>query len=136
MRDLTPEELKLAPDWADAYTISSVSERVYYISVDLNIMTTINLTRDGGKVLGFNDYFEPDGLRAITKTFDMTKYEFSDSKISFDEVSGSTLYLSVEYEQWGGHLNGFSSEALPVSINKVDLIAMCKAIGIAAKDLN
>lgn len=67
--------------------------------------------------------------------FDITKHEFSDSKVSFDEVISSTLGLSVEYKQWGGHLNGYSSEDLPISINKVDLIVMCKALGVTGDDL-
>jgi hypothetical protein len=76
-----------------------------------------------------------DAYVAGGKPFDITKHEFSDLKLNFDSFSDGALVLSVEYEQWGGDLNGYSLEELPINVSKDDLIAMCKALGVTGEDL-
>lgn len=74
-------------------------------------------------------------MRDSTKEFDITKHEFSDSKLAFDGLSHGFLVLSAECDQWGGHLNGHSTEELFLSYNKQDAIAIAKALGVTAEDL-
>ncbi len=69
------------------------------------------------------------------KPFDITKHEFSDSRVSFECVKDEVITIETTYMQWGGDLQGFFEEELYIDYSKDDLIAMCKALGVTAGDL-
>ncbi len=113
MRDLTEEELKLVPEWASDYSID-IDDTVVYCSKEV-------CWWDGLSEPMQNYVFKGDELRHI-KPFDITKYGFSDSGVECCEIGVGILTL-------------YNPE-LTTNINKDDAIAIAKALGVAAEDLN
>lgn len=64
----------------------------------------------------------------------MSEHRFSDSKVSIEGASCGVLELGVTYEQWQGHIEGWSEDDLSVEIRREDLKAMAKALGMTAED--
>lgn len=73
-------------------------------------------------------------MRDLTKDFDITKYEFSDSKLAISHVFGDSLGLSAKYYQWSA-IHGYTPEYLILRVIKSDAIAIAKAWGVTAEDL-
>lgn len=67
--------------------------------------------------------------------FDISEYEFSDCNVIAEGVVSDYVDLSITYEQWGGHINGYSEEEKAIKINKQDAIAIAKALGVTGEDL-
>lgn len=61
---------------------------------------------------------------------------FYDNGVTYSHSSNSEVFIDVEYEQWGGHLNGYSTEETTMMIAKSDVIAMAKHFKLTADDLN
>lgn len=61
---------------------------------------------------------------------------FYDNDVKYSHSSNSEVFIDVEYEQWGGHLNGYSTEEATVMIAKSDVIAMARHFKLTADDLN
>lgn len=116
MRNLTEEELKLAPDWATHYAVDS-DESIIYESEKLCwwVGRRDPLNNEGS--------FGNISNRAI-KPFDITKHEFSDSDVCIDYLNISKDKLMVE-----------TSIHTPAILNKYDVIAMAKALGVTREDL-
>lgn len=114
MRDLTEEELKLAPDWATHYIVDSFDDVVYQSE---NLFWWVNLISP----VSHNNMIE--GAVEITKKpFDITKHDFSDWEIS-----------SADFEYDEFTLRFFEVNA--IHLNKDDAIAISKALGVAGEDL-
>jgi len=64
------------------------------------------------------------------------KHDWFDNDISHSHNSNSEVFIDVEYDQWGGHLNGFSKEDKTVMINKSDVIALAKHFNLTAHDID
>lgn len=62
---------------------------------------------------------------------DITEYEFTDSRLEHDGDN-----LIVEYEEWSGHLGGYSTSGLYLDLNKKDVIALAKHFNLTVDDLN
>lgn len=118
MRNLTEEELKLAPDWATHYVVDS-DESIIYESEKLCwwVGRREPLNNEGS--------FGNLSNRTI-KTFDITKHEFSDKALE-----------SCEYEEDGGQekllcfaVDEFNDCGAFFKLNKGDAIAIAKALGV------
>lgn len=119
MRDLTEEELKLAPSWATHYWIHD--NKIMFESE-----AYFQLLGDG--VLGCRysnaaGYVSSHAQEFSKKPFDITKHEFSDSRITLDCVDGE------------GDINIYYQENYDFYINKQDAIAIAKAHGVTGEDL-
>lgn len=132
MRELTEEELKLAPEWATHYYAYSGGDILFECEYKNALYSEI-LGFMWREMLstGICDRSEP----LPKKPFDISEHKFSDSKLNFDGFSDGALVLSAEYEQWVGDLNGYSLEELPINVNKDDAIAIAKHFGLTAEDL-
>lgn len=127
MRELTEEELKLAPSWTTHYIVDSHDD-VIYESTDLCWWEGLETPID-------NYTFDEMRNAPITrKPFDISEHEFGDD-IEFDELLDEEITLAVSYEQWGGHINGYSTEYKLISISKEDTIAIAKVLGVTGEDL-
>lgn len=121
MRDLTEEELKLAPDWATHYYIFDDGDILFEC---MNECTLYSI------VLGIMlDVMPCNGVCSKSKEvnrkpFDITEHEFLESDIQLAEIVGGRLRL---------HL--MSSDLPYVDHSKKDAIAIAKALGVTAKDL-
>ncbi|QAY17964.1 hypothetical protein [Pseudoalteromonas phage C7] len=125
MRDLTAEELTLAPEWATHYSVNTSSN---WISVCFfSERRVVNLT--DGKIGGvyFNEFGIEDGDREIVrvKPFDIAKHDFSYKKLLFSEFINEKLELMVK------------DHPSPVffNVDKSDAIAIAKALGVTGEDL-
>ena len=119
MRELTEEELKLAPEWATHYFIDELDAALY-----------AGINKDGkyysvwwfGLSLSLDCIVDIDGYAAISKKpFDITKYEWSDSGIELCESKGGVLILH--------------SPELTTNLVFDDAIAIAKTLGLTAEDL-
>jgi hypothetical protein len=135
MRDLTNEELKLAPDWATHwYFYNSCMKCIIFESE--STFQTYNIESGSWSFIGKRkSNISRKAKQLPGKSFDITGYKFSESIVGFDSISSSTLGLSVEYKQWNGYLDGHSAEELFISINKSDAVAIAKALGVTGDDL-
>lgn len=111
MRDLTPEELKLAPEWATHY-IADSDDSIIYESETLCWWAGLREPLNNKGSFG--------GLpnRSI-KPFDITKHELFKSGILIKHKNGKDLY--VRHLMW--HLD------------KDRAIAIAKALGVTGGDL-
>lgn len=107
MRDLTEEELKLAPSWATHYQVTK-SGNVIWESKDKYQTVIMSKPRKQNSKLSL--------CRPINKPFDITKHEFSDA-VGFVECDGSELTLSCTGSNY-------------VELYKDDAIAIAKALGV------
>ena len=122
MRDLTEEELKLAPDWATHYdTDFMVAYPVKVTFIDEDRAVDLFQNDNLGDIYDNNLGIRKED-RLIVKPFDITKYEFGDT-IQHFESYGSELSLYC--------VDGFRH----VELYKDDAIAIAKALGVTGEDL-
>ena len=119
MRDLTEEELKLAPDWATHYWVHD--GKVMFESVDLfqllnNRELTDSYSNDSGYITSF-------AVEIKRKPFDIGEYYFSSSNINGCIVDCGFLNLSFSVSERG------------CFFDKDDAIAIAKALGVTGEDL-
>jgi len=119
MRDLTEEELKLAPDWATHYfkdddgDILFESTNGYQWAVGLKLKKRV-------VVRGYSVK-----LSKPIKPFEISRYQFSDKDIRFSNLCNSKMELALDdcgIEHY-------------FTLHKNDAIAIAKTLGITAKDL-
>ena len=116
MRDLTEEELKLAPDWATHYIVDRFNDAVYQSE---NLCWWLGLRSP------LNHSNMDEGVtEIIRKPFDITKHEFSEG-LSISNM----CKLSVEVK----FNNNDDSNYVP--LHKDDVIAIAKALGVTGEDL-
>lgn len=124
MRELTEEELKLAPDWATHYFIDELDDALY-----------AGLSKDGkyysvwwfGLSLPIEYVDDIDGYVTISKKpFDITKHEWSDTSVKEVRLFRDG---SIDIQS---NLVGVEVQ---ISIYKQDAIAIAKALGVTAEDL-
>lgn len=118
MRDLTKEELELAPAGCDYYNI--IDGEVYF--TDVMGIDVIDI--DGNSVdncIMDNKVFTKSRLLP-KKPFDVCVYEFVDLEIGQAEVNGDGLQINM--------IDG----SRPPIIYKRDIAVMAKALGMTAKD--
>lgn len=130
MRDLTEEELKLAPAGCDHYNI--IDGEVYFTDVLGIDVFDIDGYEINNCIMDNKVFVKSRPLPK--KPFDISEHEFSDKDL-VASIDGETIELEVTYQQWGGHINGYSEEEKTVNINKQDAIAIAKALGVTAEDL-
>ncbi len=122
MRELTEEELKLAPDWATHYRCNS-SEIIFESK---NQWMAIGFSFPFIKRGPFKHQSKLTKCKSIpefkAKSFDITKHEFSDT-VQHVESDGCELSLYC--------VDGFRH----VELYKDDAIAIAKALGVAGDDL-
>ncbi|AUG84933.1 hypothetical protein MAELSTROM_13 [Pseudoalteromonas phage Maelstrom] len=120
MRDLTPEELKLTPEWAESYAVDNHNDALFF-SKDKDRFQLA----DGTSSLSVGDYRYVKRLasksREIEKPFDITKYEFSDADIKDAKITVESNYL---------HFKIRPTNLSELIINKQDAIAIAKALGV------
>ncbi len=63
------------------------------------------------------------------------EHKFFDDNINHSHNSSDEVYLDVEYDQWNGHIGGYSKEDKSIMLNKDDVIAMAKHFKLTADDL-
>ena len=115
MRDLTEEELALAPSWATHYIVDS-DDSIIYESVSLCWWCGLGKPIDNA--LGFGKMKN----RPITgREFDITQHEWSDVIAEIEPESGHTLVIK-SHGSW-------------LSFDKDDVIAMARDRGVTAEDL-
>ena len=115
MRDLTEEELKLAPDWATHYFKDDHGDILFESTSGYQWASGLKL-KDRIIVRGYSVK-----LSKPIKPFDITKHEFSDT-VGFVECDGSELTLNCTGCNY-------------VELYKDDAIAIAKALGVTGEDL-
>ncbi len=113
MRDLTEEELKLAPDWAThyyAFDNGAIQFESEYLYARVSAATGI---------LGCEQCNKDYGISGVPIPFDITKHEFSDDFTYFDFES--RIVEGVVIVDGG--------------INKDDVVAIARALGVTGDDL-
>ena len=70
-------------------------------------------------------------------------YNFFDTGISYshadfqgEALNQNCIYLDVEYDQWGGHQNGYSKEEMTIAISKADAIVIARKFNLTKLDLS
>jgi len=121
MRDLTEEELKLAPDWAIMYSITSSDNIRFH---DECIFCLCNGHAVSDVVSASTKNFSTRMI--IRKPFDITKHEFNDFKVLDAEVPVNKRKLRLNFDSLDFHY---------ADLSKDDAIAIAKALGVTAKDL-
>jgi len=116
VRDLTPEELKLAPDWATHYFIDTSDNTPIYESE--NLCWWVGL----GEPLHCR--MMDEGAIAINrKTFDITQHEWSDKMANLAAIMSDRGDVVIRVgSSW-------------IFLDKQDGIAIAKALGLTADDL-
>ncbi|QGJ84288.1 hypothetical protein [Pseudoalteromonas phage XCL1123] len=124
MRDLTEDELKLAPEWATHYWVHD--SKVMFESVDLfqllnNGELSDTFSNDSG-------YITSLAVEIKRKPFNISEHEFSCENFKACKPSwiGDDLQVEIIDSDFTHH------EAL---LNKTDAIAIAKALGVTGKDL-
>lgn len=125
MRDLTEEELKLAPDWATHYDSDYMKAHPVKLCF-FNDLQAVNVFKNG--VVGepyFNEVGISDSDRElpIRKAFNIAAYEFADLEVGQVGVNGGGIQLNM------------IDNSRPPIIHKRDVIAMAKYFKLTAKDL-
>ena len=120
MRELTEDELALAPDWATHYYAFD-SGTIQYESADLYVRFFKKTGRFG--VERCNKEYGISGVVIPRKPFDITKHEFVDLEIGQAEINGDGIQLNMV------------DNSRPAIIYKRDVIAIAKALGVTAEDL-
>ncbi len=126
-RQLTQEELNLAPDWAVEYDNSNA--HLIFISKKLGTYRG----DDVYKCYDVNDGVEfirtTKGVNVMAqpiprKAFDISEYQFSDNDIHSVKVVKEANEIEMELKV----------EVDFISLNKTELITMAKALGVTAED--
>lgn len=112
MRDLTAEELALAPEWATHYIVDSGDNSIIYESKNLCWWAGL------GKPLACKRMDE-GAIAIIRKPFDITQHEFSDEFTYFD--------FELHKDRGGIIIDG--------EVNRGDIIAIAKHFKLTAEDL-
>lgn len=118
MRDLTAEELALAPEWATHYIVDSGDDSIIYENAFLCWWRGLDNPIDNA--VGFGEMEN----RPITgREFDITQHEWSDNRISFAfDDDGLLVEIDGDFYECA-------------KINKKDGVAIAKALGVTAEDL-
>ena len=126
MRDLTEEELKLAPDWATHYCVTKFKGQ-HCITFHNSYWDQWVYPVSGAWSPKMTSQRIPALAKPIsTKPFDINKHEFSDDEIRFVKVFHAEEYITILLNR----------EALnTVRHDKADIIAMAKALGVTGEDL-
>jgi len=120
MRDLTEEELKLAPGWATHYH-ANLNGSILFECKDRCCL----YEKEGGltRSIECNGVCKESKPIHPKKPFDISEHEFSDSYV-YNAYCGS------------GNLSLFEDTGLRmIKINKEDAIAIAKALGVTGEDL-
>lgn len=122
MRELTEEELKLAPEWAKFFHVDSYDDILFW---DGNMcytwMTELHIDSEL-----LNHWPEKLPFKKLTRNnFDISNYKFSDLNVRLSNLSSSKVELAVE----ACGLEYFMTQ------DKKDIIAIAKALGVTAEDL-
>lgn len=121
MRDLTEEELKLAPDWATHYT--KTGNQVTFFN-ELKVQSSLGGELDD--IIYDNNYgIESGDVRIPSKPFDITKHEFSDSSFQGGAYIADDGDLVIRASK---------CEIACFCANKNDAIAIAKTLGATAED--
>ena len=67
----------------------------------------------------------------LQQQFDITKYEFSDSRLSFECDN-----LLITHQEWMCHTSGYAEVEIYADISKQDAIALAKHFKLTEGDLN
>lgn len=118
MRELTKEELDLAPSWATHYVITG-NNYVMYES-EYHWCTSEDFSRC------CNSKVSHDAKPINRKPFDISEYEFSDKDLSISGICAKRL-IEIKINDCG--INSYGT------LNKQDIIAIAKALGVTGEDL-
>jgi len=126
MRELTEEELKLAPEWATHYFA--------YRDGDILFESDSKSTLYSSQLNGMLPVIETSGACSKSKLFrpsfcDASKYAFSDNRLSF---SGGTFDACIDACDC---CDGTVAEVVNFDFNKDDAIAIAKHFCLTAEDL-
>jgi hypothetical protein len=122
MRELTEEELKLAPEWAYMYSLTSNNMVRFHNDFMFCLCNGYVITN---VACAEPKYFN---TRLINKkTFDATKHEFSDQRISFN----GTLDVDIGFGCCGDSV----SEVRNCDFSREDAIEIAKIFNLTEKDL-
>lgn len=124
MRDLTPEELKLAPDWATHYTVHELEFTPHCICFYGSRLHKWVYHKNGGNWSPeqVHNKIPAEAAALHFETFDITKHDFSDWEIS-----------SADFEHDEFTIRFFEVNA--IHLNKDDAIAIAKSLGVTGEDL-
>ena len=116
MRELTEEELKLAPEFCDKYFINTSNCAIYVNSKDMMVYApwAKSPIRLGDAYYGYSI------MKSINQ-FDITRHEFYDCEVKLDSICDKLICFNVS--------NNYPE------FNRQDVIAMFKALGLTAEDL-
>ncbi len=122
-RQLTQEELNLAPEWATHYAVMVVSGRVVYLDLDNCKMTMVSMIDKGYGPINYGGFFRKGEIQPIPrKAFDISTMEFNDDRIiDVDLFSDGTVEINMD--------SGLSCE-----LSKNELVLIAKALGVTAED--
>ena len=123
MRDLTKEELKLAPDWATHYTVDSYDDVIYQSE---NLCWWVNLESPLS-----HKNMDEGAVEIIKKPFDITKHEFSDPAWSINEIDVGQGYIDFYNHETCTDDGDDDTHVL----DKDDAIAIAKALGVTGENL-
>lgn len=128
MRELTEEELKLAPAWETHYYAFD-NGTIQYESADLYVRFFKTTGRFG--VEQCNKEYGIAGVAIPRKPFDITKHEFGDTAWPVNEINpeqGYVEFFNQDTVTSDGDYDGHT-------IYKDDAIAVAKALGVTWDDL-
>ena len=119
MRELTKEEIKLAPSWATHYEIigdvlTFVSEFHYEHYVD-GVGQGVRAHRHG---------IDEDSFLIPRKSFDISEHEFNDIDILRVNLFGDKVSIVMD-----------ADAVVSAELSKKDIIAIAKALGVTGEDL-
>lgn len=119
MRELTQEEIDLAPDWATHYYLDVCGDIWFQSNIKQVYMMGFQLLKERGAPYGISSRAKP----IPRKAFDLSGYEFSDSDVSRVVVTKGIAYVYTSIEKSG------------VDFKKADIITIAKALGVTGDDL-
>ena len=132
MKDLTEELSILLSKYKVALICRSANDNDSSVEIGIQDCKANNLWLGRHHLTGYDLL---GNLPITLKPFDISEHEFSDYNITPEGVVNDCVDLSVAYDQWGGHMNGYSEEEKAIKINKQDAIAIAKALGVTGDDL-
>lgn len=126
MRELTKEELKLAPDWATHYHANHNESILFECHYQYCLYE-----KGAGLTVPVGCFGVCKESKPIPKKpFDITKHEFDDPAWSINEVNAEHGYIDFYNHETCTDDGDHESH----SINKDDAIAITKALGATAED--
>ena len=125
MRDLTEEELKLAPDGFLEYGFNR-SGAVFFFNRDKGVAVIDGVDTELKLSRWHYAYSECKPVPIIKKPFDITKHDFSDFRIVDAETSVNKRKLRLNFDNLDFHY---------ADLSKDDAIAIAKALGVTGEDL-